>query len=272
MIRMTAKTVTKSAFLLLVPTLVLSCFSCSGQSESGEKEQQTVNSKYQDWKTFTYQNIKIIHPAGHPLENNLGDMAAGYVTALRRNCEFLEIDAADDTLIIYFYTGFGQGREMTGEEYPFADSAAIHFWFPSFYGPTLMQYLLLKWHGVEPRYRFLKHGLIALFDYSGQNYHQFTLRHIEEGKFIPLNELAADTTVNSNTERLQTAEAASFVDFISYHFGIQGLDLLYLARAPFETAVEGIFTIPVDSLEKLWLDFARERVKEIDTTGVTEEQ
>lgn len=229
-----------------------------------------MDSKYKDWKIYTYQNVKIFYPAGHPLTDNLVDMAAGYVTALERNCRFLEIDVARDTLIVYFYTGFGQGREMTGREYPFGDSAAIHFWLPSFYGPTLMQYLLPKWHDMEPRYRFLKHGVIALFDYSGQDYHQFTLRYLEEGKFIPLNELAVDTTVNSNTERHQTAEAASFVDFLTYYYGIQGLDLLYLARAPFETAVEGIFTMPVDSLEGLWLDFAKERVAAMDTTEVTE--
>lgn len=270
MIRMTVKVIKKSALLLLLVTLVLSCFSCSEQSEPGKKEQQPIDSKYKDWKIYTYQNVKIFYPAGHPLVDNLGDMAAGYVTALERNCQFLEIDVAHDTLIVYFYTGFGQGREMTGREYPFGDSAAIHFWLPSFYGPTLMEYLLPKWHHVEPRYRFLKHGLIALLDYSGQDYHQFTLRYLEEGKFIPLNELAVDTTVNSNLERHQTAEAASFVDFFTYYYGIQGLDLLYLAKAPFETAVEGIFVMPVDSLEGLWLDFAKERVEAMDTTGVIE--
>jgi hypothetical protein len=267
---MTVKVTKSSALLPLLVTLVLSCFGCSEQSEPGEKEQQSVACKYEDWKTYTYQNIKIFYPAGHPLEDNLGDMAAGYVTALERNCRFLKIDGTKDTLAVYFYTGFGQGREMTGREYPFADSEAVHFWIPSFYGPTLMQYLLPKWHDMEPRYRFLKHGVIALFDYSGQDYHQFTLRYLEEGKFIPLNELAVDTTVNSNTERHQTAEAASFISFLTYYYGIQGLDLLYLARAPFETAVEGIFEMPVDSLEGLWLDFAKEQVEAMDTTGVTE--
>jgi hypothetical protein len=266
----TAKEETKSVFLLLLVTLVLSCLSCSEQSEPGEKVQQPFTCKYKDWKTYTHQNIKIFYPAGHPLAYNLSDMAAGYVIALERNCRFLNMDGAKDTLVVFFLTGFGQGREMTGREYPFADSEAIHYWIPSFYGPTLMQYLLPKWHNVEPKYRFLKHGLIALFDYSGQDYHQFTLQYLEQGKFIPLNELAVDTTVNSNTERHQTAEAASFISFLTYYYGIQGLDLLYLAQAPFEMAIEGIFAMTVDSMEGLWLDFAKEQVAAMDTTGATE--
>ncbi|MCK4783050.1 MAG: hypothetical protein KAV87_04815, partial [Desulfobacteraceae bacterium] len=62
----------------------------------------------------------------------------------------------------------------------------------------------------------------------------------------------------------------SFISFLTYHYGIQGLDLLYMAQAPFETAVDGIFAMPVDSLEGLWLDFAKEQVEAMDTTGVTE--
>ena len=100
--KMTAKKETKSIFLLLLVTFVLSCFGCSEQSEPEEKKQQSVACKYEDWKTYTHQNIKIFYPAGHPLADNLGDMAAGYVIALERNCRFLNIDGAKDTLVVYF--------------------------------------------------------------------------------------------------------------------------------------------------------------------------
>jgi hypothetical protein len=163
-----------------------------------------------------------------------------------------------------------QGREMTGREYPFADSNAIHFWLPSFYGPTLVQYLIPRWQDVEPKFRFLKHGIIALFDYSGQNYHKSTLGYIEEGKFIPLRELAEDTTVNSNTERHQSAEAASFVDFIVYHYRIRGLNELYRSRESFEDAVQRIFQMPVDSLEHMWLDYVKLVVPVKDTVKTEE--
>jgi len=255
--------------LLLILALLFCLFYliCSKQEQ---RDQLPVNGKYLDWKTYTYQNIKIIYPPGYPLVDEFDKMAANYIAGLNRNCRFFEIDVPDDTLVIYFYTGYGQGREMTGRMYPFADSVAIHFWLPSFPGPTLMQWLLPRWQNVEPKFAFIKHGLIALLDYSGQNYHKSTLRYLEEGKFIPLRKLAVDTTINSDTERHQSAEAASFVDFISYYFGIQGLEKLYRIQSPFETAVEGIFEIPVDSLEGLWLDFVKERVEALDTTGAIE--
>jgi len=265
--KISIKTTQKSSCLFAVLALVISLCGCSHQAENGKKP---VNDKYKDWKTYTYKNIKIIYPSGHPLVDSFHDMAQGYLTALRRDCQFLGIDVPQDTLVVYYYSGYGQGRKMTGREYPFADSTAIYFWVPNFYGPTLMQYLLPKWQNVEPKYPFLKHGLIALFDYSGQNYHQSTMNYFSEGKFIPLKELVVDTTVNSDTERHQSAEAASFIDFIVYYFGIQGLEMLYRSRAPFEKTVEGIFMIPVDSLQGLWLDFVRERVEAMDTTKVTE--
>lgn len=265
--KMPVKIVKNGAFLFAALGLVLIPFGCSQQTEKGKKP---TDEKYKGWETFTYENVKIIYPRGHPLVDSFHGMAQGYITAMRRNCQFLGINVPQDTLVVYYYSGFGQGREMTGREYPFADSAAIHFWLPSFFGPTLMQYLLPRWQDVEPKYRFLKHGLIALFDYSGQNYHQSTLNYLKDDQFIPLKELAVDTTVNSDTERHQSAEAASFVDFLDYYFGMDGLNLLYRAREPFEQAVQGIFMMPVDSLERLWLDFVKERVELMDTTEVIE--
>jgi hypothetical protein len=249
--------------LILVMAVTVLCLACSKQKQAG---QGLDADKYKDWMTYSYENVKIIYPPSHPLANNLETMAKGYTKATRQICRFLKINEPSDTLVIYFYTGFGQGREMTGREYPFADGSAIHFWLPSFYGPTLMQYLIPQWQDAEPKYPFLKHGLIALFDYSGQNYYQSTQGYRDENNFISLPELAVDTTVNSNTERHQSAEAATFVDFIVYHFGIEDLNRLYTAKAPFEEAVPEIFKMPVDSLEGLWLDFVKQQVDAIDTT------
>ncbi|GEM_PF-610274 len=223
----------------------------------GDKEQAAAgeDDRYAGWQTYTYRNIRIVYPPGHPQVDNLYDMAQGYVAALKRNCRFLRIPVPEDTLVVYYYTGFGQGQSMTGRQYPFVRDGRIHFWLPSFYGPTLMHYLLPLWLDKEPQYSFLKHGIISLFDYSGQNYHEMTHLKLQKGTFVPLMELAVDTTVDSNTERDLSAEAASFVDFLVFTYGIEGLRLLYRAEAPFEMASEGIIGIKPDSLQVLWLDF-----------------
>ena len=256
------KTTHKTVLVLVMAVAALG-LGCSKQKQAG---QGLDANKYKDWITYTYENVKIIYPSSHPLATNLEPMAKGYTEATRQICRYLTIDIPLDTLVIYYYTGFGQGREMTGREYPFADSSAIHFWIPSFYGPTLMQYLIPRWQDKEPKYSFLKHGLIALFDYSGQNYYQSTQGYLDKGNFLPLLMLASDTTVNSDTERHQSAEAATFVDFVVYHFGVEGLNRLYTTKAPFEEAVTEIFKMPVDSLEGLWLDFVKQQVEAIDTT------
>jgi hypothetical protein len=164
-----------------------------------------------------------------------------------------------ETLEVFYYTGFGQGREMTGQEYPFATDTAIHFWLPSFPGVTLMQWLVLKWVPVDTRHQFLKHGLITLLDYSGWNYHFSTMIFVENDTFVTLADLAVDSATNSNTERFQSAEAASFVDFIATDFGVQHLEALYRDSTGFNDAVARIFGMPVDSLQRRWFDFARQQ-------------
>ncbi len=253
----------RSAVLILLALLVGIFWVCLV-----ERHKQVADI-YKDWKTFTHNRIKIVYSAEHPLEHSFEEMAAVLTTIINRDCQFFEIAVPQETLVVLYYSGYGQGRAITGEEFPFVRNDTIHFWVPSFYGPVVMRYLLPRWLDTEPEFRFLKHGLIALFDYSGQDYHGATLGLLDDGTFIPLDGLAADTTVNSDKERYQSAEAASFIDFFSFRFGIEELSLLYRSRGSFDRTTQALFQIPVDSLQTLWLDFARERVR-ADSAATTE--
>ena len=242
----------------------------AGDAGTAEVDMAVGEDFFDDWKTYTYKNIRIVYPEDHPQTGFMEDMAKGYVAATEKDCQFLGIEIPAETLTVYFYTGYGQGMSSTNQEYPFAipDKAVIHFWLPSFLGPTLMQYLLPRWQAGEPQFRFLKHGIIALLDYSGQNYHERTQEFAADTGFIPLVELAVDTNVNFNEERHQTAEAASFVDFVVYYYGIDALTGLYTAEDSFEAAVDRVFRLPVGELEDLWLGFV-EMAAEMDTVDVS---
>ena len=254
----------KLLILFIVINLLVSCSSNKKES-SNVGDPFLPDDRYESWLTYTYQDIKIYYPEGHPLENKLNEMVKIYRSIREQSCRFFRIDIPQDTLRIFFYTGFGQGTEMTGKEYPFGTTSAVHFWIPSYYGPPLIQYLLPKWQVQEPKYKFLKHGLIAMLDFSGHNWHFVTEKSIETGKFIPLEKLAYDTTVNSNTERDQSAEASSFIDFIVYNYGFDMFEQLYLTDKPFDQAISEIYGLPVDSIQTLWLQMA-EKMAIIDST------
>ncbi len=264
--------------MLIAASLGLMVVSCgdkgekkpSGEAATAELEMAVGDDFFDDWKTYTYQNIRIVYPEDHPQGGFLENMAKGYVAAMARDCQFLGIEIPAETLTVYFYTGYGQGMSSTNQEYPFAipDKAVIHFWLPSFLGPTLMEYLLPRWQAGEPQFRFLKHGIIALLDYSGQNYHARTQGFAVDTGFIPLADLAVDTSVNVNEERHQTAEAASFVDFVVYYYGIDALKGLYTAEDSFEAAVDRVFKLPVADLEDLWLGFV-DMAAEMDTVDMS---
>jgi len=244
--------------------VILGCagvgFGCKGQSEPPSKAGPTIDPRYINWKTFNYENVRIIYPPGHPQESTLTNMAEAYLYLIRKEREVLGAPPLTDTLKVYYYSGYGQGREFTGQEYPFADSNAIHFWLPSFYGPTLMQYLLPRWASDPPRHMFLKHGLISMFDLSGQNYHASTIGYKNSGEFIPLEKLATDTATDSNEERYQSAEAASFCAFVIGEFGPLALKELYQSPVSFDSSVLQTCLVPVDTLQMRWLAFVKMNV------------
>lgn len=220
---------------------------------------------FADWSYYNHENIRIFYPPEHPHRDSFESIAAGYLTAMAGITSALKMELPTDTITILFYPDYQTGMEMTGEDYQYVDGNRFHFWLPGYYGVTLTQWLLPRWQDGPVRHRFLRHGLITLFDHSGQDYHVATLRFIDENRFLPLSELAVDSTINSNRERYQSTEAASFCAFIMAWYGPEVLQAMYRYPEDFETFVRGAFDLSVDSLELLWLEVIRG--SQVDTTG-----
>ena len=211
---------------------------------------------YKGWKTFTRDNVRVHYPADHPKADLLNDMVKTIGTLLRRDAQFFRMPVPVDTVEIYYYTGVGHGKGVTGTIYPHVDSV-IHQWLPGSYGPLVAGYMLQKWQPGEPKHEFLKHGVMRLLDFSGRNYHEWTIGLIGARKFVPLRELGVDTVFTIDTDLDRAAEAASFVDYVVFVHGIEALRTLYVSVDPFDAAVQGVFGMPVDSVEVRWLDVAR---------------
>jgi len=210
---------------------------------------------YADWKAFTYKRVKILYPPDHPHKENLANIAAGYDTGLRTDSKFLSIRTPTDTLVVYFYPSYAKAVEMTGKHVPFVFDHAIHYWYPNHFGPSLMEYVLPYWYNGGTRHEFLKHGMMTLLDYTGRNYHEIVKSFEGDTMFIPLAKLVVDKNIDANSERRQSAEAASFVDFLAYFYGIEAVQQIWTSPDDFETTIKRILGVSVADLQKQWLDF-----------------
>ncbi len=264
----------KLVVCLIVLYLLGILVSCgSNEEESVEMPSTEVDTetslpeiRYPDWNVYNFHKIQIVYPTEHPFKHSVPEIARGFESILTRSCQFLKIPIPDDTLRVYLYTGPGQGEHLTGAKYSFATAHAIHYWVPTYYGAALMKYLLPRWQPEGTRHEFLRHGLIALLDFSGENYHESTLNLLEKERFVTLEELIADTTVSSDRERWQSAEVASFVDYLVVIYGMDKFRQLYSSQESFKEAAAEIYDLTLPKMEKEWMRFAREAVALIDTT------
>lgn len=219
-------------------------------------ESSKTDNQYADWLTYTYHNFQIIYPAGHPHEDNLQTIIDGMERVTPQACNLLGVPIPTDTIRIYYYSGYGQGRKMTGNEWPFIVGDTFHLWRPSYPQVPMVEYIMRKWQDYEPKFKFLQIGLMVLMDYSGTDYHGATLNFVDEGILISLADLAVDTAINPYGERWQSAEAASFMAYLLDHFGTRGLLGLYRATDSFEEATMRLFSKTPATLEKEWLHYA----------------
>ncbi len=256
----------KSYFFTLALVMAIFC-GCAKKNENGKDKSASSSSQsfthiYQDqapfqgWERDRYQDIVFIHPPNHLHQEKFQEFAKVFSALARQTCLFLQIEP-QDSIVIYFYTGVGHGFTVTQRDTPFSDGQVIHFWFPSFFGPPIVKHLLPKWYQGEPSHKFLKDGIIALLDGTTNNYHEKTLKFIDSSTFIPLASLAVDTTINVDKERDQSAEAASFVDYVVYAYDINHLKDLYASQGSFSDEVERVFKIPLPALEQRWIEFIK---------------
>ncbi len=216
---------------------------------------------YDSWSTAQYKNIKIIFPEGHPFTEKMQDYAQIYKTVLRRDFQFFRLPEPTDSITIFYYTGFGQGQDLANSEFPTVRGDSIYYWPGNRLGITAAMYALKQWTKIDSQYKFLYHGILRLLDASGRNYHVTTLSFIDSTKFIYLQDLIKDTRVNYNAEAYQSAEAASFIDYFIYKYGIDNFKLLYESPREFEPTIQTICNINLDTLEKDWLRVIRQAMK-----------
>ncbi|MEW6412104.1 MAG: hypothetical protein AB1483_06460 [Candidatus Zixiibacteriota bacterium] len=221
---------------------------------------EPIEADYSEWQETTVGMVKVFYPPDHAHRNSISGLAQTYGGALRSACRFLGINTLPDTLFVFYYTGPGQGRGMTGQQYPFYVGDTLHQWPPFALGTPLVKYLLPKWQSEPTKHIFLEHGLKALLDNSGTDYHARTLEKLENGTFMPLREMATDTTFNSNVERAQSAVAASFVDFVVYVYGMDKFKELWTSKGNFEADVKAVLGIDIDSLQEQWLTTIKQAV------------
>ncbi len=163
----------------------------------------------------------------------------------------------EDTINVVFYSGFGQGRELSGKHWPFVENGIIHFWRPSYVGVTLTDFMAQRWSSTWPSRDIFHHGLRTLLDFSGRNYHERTIRLMDSNLFVPLAELAISPKFVSDSERVYSAEAASFVAYLLAAHGSAKFKTIYEAPGPFDSIVSENLGVGVDSLETGWLEFVR---------------
>jgi hypothetical protein len=83
------------------------------------------------------------------------------------------------------------------------------------------------------------------------------MKLIDSSKFISLKDLSKDTLINVDRERYQSAEAASFVDFVAYAYDIAKLKELYVSNGEFPSDVHEVFGITVTEMESRWMNFLK---------------
>ena len=216
---------------------------------------------YDSWEKVYFENIKLLYQKGHPLESGMKDFAQVYKTILRRNSQVFRLPEPSDTIVILYFTGIGQGQELSHTELPTVKGDTIFYWTGNKVGITAAMHVLHRWTNIKSQYDFIYNGILRLLDASGRDYHSMTLSFVDSSTFLTFDQLLADKHINVHAEAFQSAEGASFVDYFIFKFGIDNFKLLYESQLPFNETVQTICNMNSKALENDWISVIRKAVQ-----------
>lgn len=251
--------------LIVIVLLLIGACGSDRKQETRETDKTQISvqvSIYDSWSTTQFENIKVVYPPNHLFADTMNDYAILYKTVLRRHAQFFRMPEPTDSIVMLYMTGFGQGKELTQSEFPIIRGDSVFYWPGNRFGVLAAKYMLYRWTNSEPKYKFLFNGIMRLLDASGRDYHSMTFAFIDSNKFISLENLITDDMIDYNWEAYQSAEAASFVDYFVYKYGIDNFKLMYESQSQFDSTTQTICQMNLKDLQHDWLKIVGQVVKQ----------
>jgi len=218
---------------------------------------------YEGWGKYSYQHFVFHYPEGSYWGRNIDRLSQAYEKYLQEDCTFLGLPLPKDTIHFFIHNNDKEMEELTGHNKTFITGNQIHWDRIPPFGTPLAIYLVDNMGIRRTDYDFLYDGLITLRDYSGSDYHHNTASLQELKRFIPLDSLIDNERYSRQNKRDREWEAASFIAFITYNFGINRFKMLWQSTASFETAIKELFGVDMKTFEEKWVEFALVRYQGI---------
>lgn len=225
------------------------------------EEKVEVIPQYEGWEVYSYQHFVYHYPEGSYWGKNMDRFTTAFERYLAEDCDFLAIAIPEDTIHFFIHDSRASGLELTGRELPFHTGKQIHWGRYTPFGLELARFLIDKMGIRNTDFNFLYNGLAALRDYSGQDFHHLSAFLLDSKRYIPLDTLINNGAFARADSSHAEWEAASFVAFITYNFGINRFKMLWQSASSFDQSIKETFGMDFITFEDKWLQFAMEHFK-----------
>jgi hypothetical protein len=243
----------KNVYLFVVILMIL----MGMLSGCSEKEKKVELPQYPGWKSYSYKHFVYHYPEDSYWGKNIDQFSSGYEKFLKEDCEFLAMELPTDAIHFYIHNNPEEGLKLTGQALPFHTEKQIHWDRRSAWGLELARFLIDRMDVRMTDFRFLRDGLATLLDYSGADYHHNMMSLIEIKQYIPLDSLINNESYLRADNTYREWEAASFVAFATYNFGINRFKILWQSASSFEESIKQIFGVDMAKFETGWHIFAK---------------
>jgi hypothetical protein len=254
--------------------LIIALAGCSGDGgkESAESGKTTLP-HYHNWTTYTYRNFIYHYAADAYWRKDMPSLTDAFERVLIDDCGFLGIPLPEEEIHVFIYADPTEAEDLIDKELPYVVDNQIHWErMTTPYGRGVMMYILDNWELGKPVYQFLYDGLVTLRDYSKRNYHIWTGRFIDEGRYIPVDTLMNAESYNRRQVQIREWEAASLVAFITLNYGVDRFKILWQSEGDIDDISKELFGMDIKSFELYWNEYALTQFYEAQKADTTEGQ
>jgi hypothetical protein len=204
----------------IAASLVVGCGGGSDKKESGQTQNTSGVSReyYADWMKYKSRVFELRCPPREDIQNRLeaiGNKCDEIVSLL----SMMLRTRPPEPIYMMIFPNRTEAENLLGRELPYASNDTIYY---EILAPLGIGITDLMMHKVAPngsRFDFVNEGFMALTDYSGENYHENVLQHLENGTLYSMDSLIDNETYRRLDSPRRREQAASFIGFLTYYYG-----------------------------------------------------
>ncbi|MBU1317793.1 MAG: hypothetical protein KKG33_05225 [candidate division Zixibacteria bacterium] len=207
------------AFLIAVLAVSTGCGEKNDEKAGAADQSKAYSREYfADWLKYRSQIFELRYPPREDLRERAPDIGNKCDQIMALLSQMLRM-RPPETVYMMIFDNQVEAEGLFGRQVPFVSNDTIFYEIFAPIGAPITELMMKRVAPEGSQYAFVNEGFPTLLDFSGENYHENVLQHVENGTAFEIDSLVNNDFYLRQPYQQRREQAASFIGFLTKNYG-----------------------------------------------------